>query len=85
MMFTMLNLLILRKNYIVKCRPTGNPWISANLMLGLDLGWQNQMNLNVTVFAVRSTLLLHQDKKASARSEGLAAGSVQAMTARPDG
>ena len=37
------------------------------------------------MFAVRSTLLLHQDKKASARSEGLAAGSVQAMTARPDG
>ena len=36
-MFTILNLLIMRKNYIVMCRPMGDPWVPANPM-GLGLG-----------------------------------------------
>ena len=43
-MFTILNLLIMRKNCIVKCRPTSDLWVPANPMglslgkIGLDLG-----------------------------------------------
>ena len=36
-MFTILNLLILTKKCIVKCRPTGDPWVPANPM-GTGLG-----------------------------------------------
>ena len=36
-MFTILNLMIIRKKCIVKCRPTGDPWVPANPM-GLGLG-----------------------------------------------
>ena len=55
-MFTILNLLIMRKNCILNCRPTGDPWVSANPM-GLGMGLGKILNfLRVWVFLMGSNI-----------------------------